>query len=93
MSLFHSVLHIAEEVNNYSDEICDGQQGNDRVNSFKNKEISNFLGLHLFLKMPVKVDITNNLRRDGECAVTETLEIYLVKRVKTLLQDVFLCLI
>lgn len=38
MSLFHSVLHIPEEVNKYSDETCDGQQGNDGVNSFKNKK-------------------------------------------------------
>lgn len=45
------------------------------------------------MKMPVKVDLTNNLRRDSECAVTETLGIFLVKRVKTLQQNVFLCFI
>lgn len=43
MSLFYSVLHIPEEVNKYSDEICDGQQGNDQMKSYKNKEVSYFL--------------------------------------------------
>lgn len=87
MSLFHSVLHALKEVNSYSDKIYDGQHGNDQLKSSKITRTEAILGLCLFLKIFVKVDLTEILRRVSEWAVTEAIGVYLVSR--TLYHRVF----